>query len=108
MDLGGDGRLVVKGEREGCEVEKLERCVVCAGRFGEGGLDDGMDEIGDLGVATGLTRGTEDYGDFDRDVFGHGGVRRSSWGKLKFSGGANRGRCGRFDKFRDVLAVQIE
>ena len=78
MDLGGDGRLVVEGEGEGCEIEKLERCVVCAGRIGDRGLDDGLDEVGDLGVAAGLTGGIEDYGDFGRDVFGHGGVGRSS------------------------------
>lgn len=74
MDLRGDGRLVVERELEGCEVEKLERCVACAGGFGERGSDDGVDEVGNLGVAAGLTGGTEDYGNFGWDAFGHGGV----------------------------------
>ena len=74
VDLGRNGWLVVKGEGDGCEVEKLEGRLVCACRCGERGSDNGKDEVGDLGVAAGLTGGTEDYGDFCRDVFGHGGV----------------------------------
>ena len=52
--------------------------------FGEGRLNGGKDEVGDLGIAAWLAGGTEDDCDFGWEVFGHGGGWRELEGYLRW------------------------